>query len=156
MSGLFQMAETGCLARSGVIYAAAFALCSLCVRVNARCIRVTRQVSERLKCTDPCAPPSFPRPVLRWPLSWGSTVTSSFLWFPEVMGPPIAGAFRERPQRPTAFRKFYERGDFPIALEHDSKGNRIAWKVGPSPTPARHIDPARSITGAYELSEKSA
>ena len=30
---------------------------------------------------------------------------------------------------PTAFRKFYERGDFPIALDHDTKGNRIAWKV---------------------------
>ncbi|KAG1949460.1 parkin coregulated protein [Pimephales promelas] len=46
-----------------------------------------------------------------------------------VVGPPAAGAFRERPAKPTAFRKFYERGDFPIALEHDSKGNRIAWKV---------------------------
>ncbi|XP_064157577.1 parkin coregulated gene protein [Anguilla rostrata] len=46
-----------------------------------------------------------------------------------VTGPPVAGAFRERPSKPTAFRKFYERGDFPIALEHDTKGNRIAWKV---------------------------
>ncbi|MGH0139579.1 UNVERIFIED_CONTAM: hypothetical protein FKN15_043058, partial [Acipenser sinensis] len=46
-----------------------------------------------------------------------------------VVGPPAAGAFRERPAKPTAFRKFYERGDFPIALEHDTKGNRIAWKV---------------------------
>ncbi|XP_078736632.1 parkin coregulated gene protein isoform X2 [Lampetra fluviatilis] len=46
-----------------------------------------------------------------------------------VLGPPSAGAFRERPSKPTAFRKFYERGDFPIALEHDTKGNRIAWKV---------------------------
>ncbi|XP_028914236.1 parkin coregulated gene protein isoform X1 [Ornithorhynchus anatinus] len=46
-----------------------------------------------------------------------------------VKGPPAAGAFRERPTKPTAFRKFYERGDFPIALEHDSKGNKIAWKV---------------------------
>uniref|UniRef100_A0A8C1ZCQ2 PARK2 co-regulated n=1 Tax=Cyprinus carpio TaxID=7962 RepID=A0A8C1ZCQ2_CYPCA len=46
-----------------------------------------------------------------------------------VVGPPAAGAFRERPAKPTAFRKFYERGDFPTALEHDSKGNRIAWKV---------------------------
>uniref|UniRef100_A0A8C9QYB5 PARK2 co-regulated n=1 Tax=Scleropages formosus TaxID=113540 RepID=A0A8C9QYB5_SCLFO len=46
-----------------------------------------------------------------------------------VVGPPLAGAFRERPAKPTAFRKFYERGDFPIALEHDGKGNRIAWKV---------------------------
>ncbi|XP_076820557.1 parkin coregulated gene protein [Clavelina lepadiformis] len=47
----------------------------------------------------------------------------------KVIGPPTAGAFLERPAKPTAFRKFYERGDFPIALEHDTKGNRIAWKV---------------------------
>uniref|UniRef100_A0A8B9LR19 PARK2 co-regulated n=1 Tax=Astyanax mexicanus TaxID=7994 RepID=A0A8B9LR19_ASTMX len=46
-----------------------------------------------------------------------------------VVGPPAAGAFRERPYKPTSFRKFYERGDFPIALEHDTKGNRIAWKM---------------------------
>ncbi|XP_077611281.1 parkin coregulated gene protein isoform X4 [Crocuta crocuta] len=46
-----------------------------------------------------------------------------------VRGPPAAGAFKERPTKPTVFRKFYERGDFPIALEHDSKGNKIAWKV---------------------------
>lgn len=44
--------------------------------------------------------------------------------------PPLAGAFSERPLRePTQFRKFYLRGDFPIALEHDTKGNKIAWKV---------------------------
>ncbi|GAB0186958.1 parkin coregulated gene protein [Grus japonensis] len=48
---------------------------------------------------------------------------------PTVRGPPLAGAFKERPTKPTAFRKFYERGDFPIALEHDTKGNKIAWKV---------------------------
>ncbi|XP_078134243.1 parkin coregulated gene protein [Sander vitreus] len=46
-----------------------------------------------------------------------------------VVGPPAAGAFQERPSKPTAFRKFYERGEFPMALEHDTKGNRIAWKV---------------------------
>uniref|UniRef100_A0A8D0H5U4 Parkin coregulated gene protein n=1 Tax=Sphenodon punctatus TaxID=8508 RepID=A0A8D0H5U4_SPHPU len=46
-----------------------------------------------------------------------------------VRGPPAAGAFKERPTKPTAFRKFYERGDFPIALEHDTRGNKIAWKV---------------------------
>lgn len=45
------------------------------------------------------------------------------------MAPPPAGAFDEKPTGPTAFRKFYERGDFPIALEHDTKGNKIAWKV---------------------------
>eukprot|EP00731_Ephydatia_muelleri_P035661 Em0145g13a len=47
----------------------------------------------------------------------------------EVLGPPKAGALKERPARPTSFRKFYDRGDFPIALEHDTKGNKIAWKV---------------------------
>jgi len=47
----------------------------------------------------------------------------------KVSQPPVAGAFVERPIRPTSFRKFYERGDFPIAIEHDTKGNRIAWKV---------------------------
>merc|ERR1712142_1310039 len=46
-----------------------------------------------------------------------------------VRNPPIAGAFLERPSKPTSFQKFYERGDFPIALEHDTKGNRISWKV---------------------------
>ncbi|XP_049451618.1 parkin coregulated gene protein [Epinephelus fuscoguttatus] len=47
----------------------------------------------------------------------------------KVEGPPAAGAFRERPSKPTTFRKFYERGEFPMALMHDTKGNRIAWKV---------------------------
>lgn len=46
-----------------------------------------------------------------------------------VQPPPAVGAFSERPSKPTAFRKFYLRGDFPIALEHDTKGNKIAWKV---------------------------
>ncbi|CAD5113221.1 DgyrCDS2404 [Dimorphilus gyrociliatus] len=43
--------------------------------------------------------------------------------------PPPTGTFKVRPADPTNFRKFYERGDFPIALEHDTKGNKIAWKV---------------------------
>eukprot|EP00794_Sanderia_malayensis_P000346 gene346-979_t len=47
----------------------------------------------------------------------------------KVVGPPGAGAFKTRPARPTQFRKFYDRGDLPIALEHDTKGNKIAWKV---------------------------
>lgn len=47
----------------------------------------------------------------------------------QVVPPPPVGAFNVRPSKPTAFRKFYLRGDFPIALEHDTKGNKIAWKV---------------------------
>ncbi|XP_055512579.1 parkin coregulated gene protein [Leucoraja erinacea] len=48
---------------------------------------------------------------------------------PVIIGPPATGAFKQRPIKPTAFRKFYKRGDFPVAMEHDAKGNRIAWKV---------------------------
>eukprot|EP00064_Thunnus_orientalis_P003380 superscaffoldBa00000273_g3389 len=61
----------------------------------------------------------------------------------QVVGPPAAGAFRERPSKPTTFRKFYERGEFPMALEHDTKGNRIAWKVGV--LPSAHIIPLDNL-----------
>ena len=33
---------------------------------------------------------------------------------------------------PTAFRKFYERGDLPIAIHHAGLGNKLKWKVGPA------------------------
>lgn len=47
----------------------------------------------------------------------------------QVPPPPDAGAFKPRAPKATSFRRFYERGDFPIALEFDTKGNKIAWKV---------------------------
>lgn len=44
--------------------------------------------------------------------------------------PPIAGAYKIRPNPPnTEFRRFYERGDLPISIEHRGVGNRIQWKV---------------------------
>ncbi|XP_072049529.1 parkin coregulated gene protein-like [Amphiura filiformis] len=57
--------------------------------------------------------------------------TKSHMKNATVLPPPTAGAFDERPldSKGTDFRYFYERGDFPIALEHDTKGNKIAWKV---------------------------
>ncbi|KAF2978212.1 hypothetical protein EK904_006777 [Melospiza melodia maxima] len=48
-----------------------------------------------------------------------------------VRGPPPAGSVKERPAKHTAFRKFYERGDFPIAVQHECGGNKIAWKERP-------------------------
>lgn len=53
----------------------------------------------------------------------------TILFLVQVKEPPSAGAFSKRPAPPTNFRKCYDRGDFPIALEHDTKGNKIAWKV---------------------------
>ncbi|CAH8433416.1 unnamed protein product [Schistosoma turkestanicum] len=48
----------------------------------------------------------------------------------DVGSPPRAGAFLQRPlKHHTQFKVFYDRGDFPIALEQDSRGNKIAWKV---------------------------
>jgi len=39
-------------------------------------------------------------------------------------------AFMERPNPPnTVFRRFYERGDLPVQIEHGGVHNRIAWKV---------------------------
>ncbi|XP_784874.1 parkin coregulated gene protein homolog [Strongylocentrotus purpuratus] len=46
-----------------------------------------------------------------------------------VKPPPKAGAFQEKLTQPSDFSKFYERGDFPIMVEHDTSHNKIAWKV---------------------------
>ena len=44
--------------------------------------------------------------------------------------PPKAGAYAARSNPPnTAFRRFYERGDLPIAVEHRGMKNVISWKV---------------------------
>ena len=47
-----------------------------------------------------------------------------------VPKPPIAGATNPRPNPPNSeFRRFYERGDLPVMVEHRSGGNHIKWKV---------------------------
>ncbi len=44
--------------------------------------------------------------------------------------PPVCGAFKQRPNPPnTEFRRFYERGDLPIQVEHRGVHNRVGWKV---------------------------
>ena len=44
--------------------------------------------------------------------------------------PPKCGAFQQRANPPnTEFRRFYERGDLPIQIEHRGVYNRIGWKV---------------------------
>ncbi|KAK5926084.1 hypothetical protein CgunFtcFv8_021684 [Champsocephalus gunnari] len=44
-----------------------------------------------------------------------------------VVGPPAAGACRERPLKSPTFRSFYERGDFPMRLHRNAKGSQ--WTV---------------------------
>mmetsp|Transcript_42157 Transcript_42157/g.134806 ORF Transcript_42157/g.134806 Transcript_42157/m.134806 type:complete len:306 (-) Transcript_42157:94-1011(-) len=44
--------------------------------------------------------------------------------------PPVAGAYKPRANPPNSqFRKFYERGDLPVAVEHKGMKNVISWKV---------------------------
>jgi hypothetical protein len=62
----------------------------------------------------------------------GGASTSLAVGRKEVMhvSRPRAGAFKVRQNPPnTEFRRFYERGDLPIAIEHRGVGNRIAWKA---------------------------
>ena len=51
--------------------------------------------------------------------------------FSHLLLPPHrqSSPFSKKPIKATNFRFFYERGDFPIALAHDTKGNKISWKV---------------------------
>ncbi len=48
----------------------------------------------------------------------------------KLKGPAKTGCFKNtNPSKKTEFAVFYDRGDFPIMVEHDTKGNKIAWKV---------------------------
>lgn len=44
---------------------------------------------------------------------------------------PKAGAWRRRPIPVTLFRKYYNRGDLPICIDHRANCNAIKWKISP-------------------------
>jgi len=46
-----------------------------------------------------------------------------------VVHPPRAGAFQRRTIEPSEFRRFYDRGDLPVQMQHTATQNRISWKV---------------------------
>ncbi|KAJ3028329.1 UNVERIFIED_CONTAM: hypothetical protein HDU68_001944, partial [Siphonaria sp. JEL0065] len=41
----------------------------------------------------------------------------------------LSGLFLPAVSSSSGFRKLYDRGDFPMAVNHDAKGNKINWKV---------------------------
>lgn len=59
----------------------------------------------------------------------GMTSSLRFGKKPPKPKPPVSGAFERRPVSPTEFRRFYDRGDLPIAIDHKGTGNEIQWKV---------------------------
>ncbi|KAL0211532.1 hypothetical protein RCL1_005158 [Eukaryota sp. TZLM3-RCL] len=43
--------------------------------------------------------------------------------------PPVAGAFKKRPCAPSEFRRFYDRGDLPVSIDHSGAGNTTHWRI---------------------------
>uniref|UniRef100_A0A1A7W9S0 PARK2 co-regulated n=1 Tax=Iconisemion striatum TaxID=60296 RepID=A0A1A7W9S0_9TELE len=74
-----------------------------------------------------------------------------------VAGPPSSGAFKEQPQKPTIFRKWYERGDLPVVVNHKvDRGKPIEWKADIHTLDYHHylplfFDGLRETTFPYEL-----
>ncbi|XP_015123301.1 parkin coregulated gene protein homolog [Diachasma alloeum] len=56
-----------------------------------------------------------------------------------VAKPPKVGLYKPVPPKPSNFRKFYERGVFPISMEKD--GSPITWKVNIEDLDFRHYLP---------------
>jgi len=42
---------------------------------------------------------------------------------------PKSLAFSQRPISISEFRRFYDRGDLPIKIDHTGIGNKIVWKI---------------------------
>jgi hypothetical protein len=80
---------------------------------------------------------------------------------------PKAGAVRPRNIPSSEFRRFYDRGDLPIAIDHGPQ-NKIYWKVDVAQLDYHHylpiffegirekVDPYRflSIQGVFDMLEK--
>lgn len=56
-------------------------------------------------------------------------------------GPPKAHAKAIRKAPPSEFRRFYDRGDLPIAVEHKASGGAISWKYDPAELDYHHFLP---------------
>jgi len=74
------------------------------------------------------------KPVRAAPLDFGGGPVGGYVKSKE--------AFMVRPNPPnTEFRRFYERGDLPIQVEHGGTANKIAWKVEISKLDFHHYLP---------------
>lgn len=67
-------------------------------------------------------------------------------------GPGKAGAFSKQRVVPTEFRRYYERGDLPISIQHRSNGRTISWKVDAEKLDYHHYLPI-FFDGIRELEE---
>ena len=82
--------------------------------------------------------------------------------------PPKSGAFLKREVPASDFRRYYDRGDLPIRVDHQSSAPKLVWKVSAESLDYHHylpiffdgcrerLDPYRSfaIMGTYDLLDK--
>lgn len=80
----------------------------------------------------------------------------------------VSGAFSKRAIQVSEFRRYYDRGDLPIKVDHQGSVNKIVWKISPEQLDYHHylpiffdglrekIDPYRflAILGTNEMLEK--
>eukprot|EP00201_Polytomella_parva_P001287 CAMPEP_0175082326 /NCGR_PEP_ID=MMETSP0052_2-20121109/26691_1 /TAXON_ID=51329 ORGANISM="Polytomella parva, Strain SAG 63-3" /NCGR_SAMPLE_ID=MMETSP0052_2 /ASSEMBLY_ACC=CAM_ASM_000194 /LENGTH=191 /DNA_ID=CAMNT_0016353505 /DNA_START=42 /DNA_END=614 /DNA_ORIENTATION=- len=95
---------------------------------TASCFDTTKLSIQRAGNSNYRYPSAKPNPKQFLKRGEGDTIKKGV---PEIKpAPPSAGAYRRRDNPPnTAFRRFYERGDLPIAIDHRGTKNVIAWKV---------------------------
>lgn len=78
------------------------------------------EVAKQVELNSPRSPKEF-------------AMTARSAWFTpraaERNEPPKAGAFHRRPIKASEFRRFYDRGDLPVQVQHTGTCNKIAWKV---------------------------
>jgi hypothetical protein len=81
---------------------------------------------------------------------------------------PIAGAIDKRAIPASEFRRFYDRGDLPIKVDHQGLMMKVGWKISPEQLDYHHylpiffdglrekIDPYRflAVMGTYEMLER--
>jgi len=67
-------------------------------------------------------------------------------------GPGTAGAYKKQSIVPTEFRRYYDRGDLPISIQHRSNGRTISWKVDVEKLDYHHYLPI-FFDGLRELEE---
>ncbi len=115
-----------------------------------------------------CSIAATGKPILKKGDGIGGKTTS--LQKPKEVAPPqkpVAGAVKRRAIVPSEFRRFYDRGDLPISIEHGPQ-NKIQWKVDVMQLDYHHYlpiffegirekqDPYRflAVQGVFDMLEK--
>lgn len=70
-------------------------------------------------------------------------MTSSILekGLKQEMPAPKSGAYQKREIPASDFRRYYDRGDLPIRVDHQSTSTKLNWKISPETLDYHHYLP---------------